>query len=120
MLSTNASGKVCYFEIPATDIALSSEFYSNVFGWELRKRGDGAVAFDDTVGGVSGTWVIDRPPSTFPGILVYIMVDSVAATLDRIIANGGSIARPSARIGTMTIARFNDPAGNVIGLYQEG
>jgi uncharacterized protein len=29
---------------------------SEIFGWTVRKRGDGNLAFDDT-GGVSGTWV---------------------------------------------------------------
>jgi hypothetical protein len=28
-----------------------------VFGWKLRTRGDGAVAFDDGVGQVSGSFV---------------------------------------------------------------
>ena len=41
------NGKICYVEIPATDIERSSAFYRDVFGWKLRKRGDGAIAFDE-------------------------------------------------------------------------
>src|SRR5215467_5032884 len=63
--STN--GKICYIEMPATDIARSSDFYSAVFGWNVRKRGDGATAFDDTTGEVSGAWVPGRPPAKQPG-----------------------------------------------------
>ena len=44
------------------------------------------IAFDDTVGEVSGTWVTGRSPSPEPGLLLYIMVDSVAATVDAVIA----------------------------------
>src|SRR5262249_19751437 len=40
----NAHGKVCYVEIPARDVARSAEFYKTVFGWKIRKRGDGATA----------------------------------------------------------------------------
>jgi hypothetical protein len=40
------------------------------------------AAFDDAVEEVSGTWVLGSPPSTEPGLLVYIMVDSVSATVE--------------------------------------
>ena len=61
MTPTLANGKICYVEIPAIDIQGSASFYEKVFGWQLRKRGDGAIAFDDGVGQVSGTWVTGRP-----------------------------------------------------------
>ena len=112
-------GKVCYIEIPATDIARSSAFYAAVFGWPLRKRGDGKVAFDDGVGGVSGTWVTGRPPLGEPGLLVYIMVDTVASACDAVVANGGEIVQPIGADHPEITARFRDPGGNVIGLYQE-
>ena len=118
MPPTLGNGKICYIEIPATDIARSADFYSLAFGWQIRKRGDGSTAFDDGVGEVSGTWVLGRPPSTGPGLLVYIMVDSVAATLDTILANGGEVAQPIGADAPEITARFRDPAGNVIGLYQ--
>src|SRR5579859_1316132 len=33
----HANGKVCYIEMPATDIARSADFYKRVFGWNIRK-----------------------------------------------------------------------------------
>ncbi len=57
----NAHGKICYVEIPATNIQESADFYAKVFGWQIKKRGDGSTAFDDPTGGVSGTWVLGRP-----------------------------------------------------------
>ena len=47
MPPTLGNGKICYIEIPATDIGRSADFYSKVFGWKIRQRGDGATAFDD-------------------------------------------------------------------------
>jgi len=119
MPPTFANGKICYIEIPAVDIARSSNFYQKVFGWNLRKRDDGRVAFDDAVGEVSGTWVLGRPASAQPGLLFYVMVDSVAATIDSILAAGGEIVQPIGADAPEITARFRDPAGNVIGLYQQ-
>ena len=116
---TFGNGKVCYIEIPAIDIERSSSFYEAVFHWQTRKRGDGSIAFDDSVGEVSGTWVTGRPSSTEPGLLIYVMVDSVAATMDSVIANGGKIVQPIGGDAPEITARFSDPAGNIIGLYQQ-
>ena len=119
MPPTLGHGKICYLQIPATDIARSAEFYERVFGWNIRQRGDGHTAFDDGVGEVSGEWVLGRRPASEPGLLVYIWVESVAATLDAILANGGEIAQPIGGDAPEITARFRDPAGNVIGIYQE-
>jgi hypothetical protein len=118
MPPTTANGKICYVEIPAVDVAVSSVFYQRVFGWNIRKRGDGAIAFDDGVGEVSGAWVLGRPPQS-PGLVVYIMVDSVLAAVDSVLAAGGKIVQPIGVDAPEITARFSDPAGNVIGLYQE-
>src|SRR5450759_4803209 len=77
---TIANGKVCYIEIPAVDVLLSASFYKKIFGWQIRERSNGQIAFDDTINEVSGTWVIGRNPTTEAGILIYIMVDSVSST----------------------------------------
>ena len=119
MPATYGNGKICYIEIPATDIARSIEFYQTVFGWNVRRRGDGQAAFDDGVGQVSGTWVTGRAPSAEPGLLIYIMCDSVADTVDKITANGGEIVQPIGVDAPEITARFSDPGGNVLGLYQQ-
>jgi len=119
MAPTLKNGKICYIEMPATDIARSADFYKKVFGWQNRKRGDGSTAFDDSVGEVSGTWVLGRPPAAKPGLLFYIMVDSVAATMDAVVTHGGEIVQPIGADAPEITARFRDPGGNVIGLYQQ-
>jgi len=119
MPPTYGNGKICYVEIPTADVARSAEFYQRVFGWNVRRRGDGSTAFDDTTGEVSGSWVLGRSPAAVPGLLVYIMVDSVAATVDLVVANGGEIVQAIGVDAPEITARFRDPAGNVIGLYQQ-
>ena len=117
MPPTIANGKICYIEIPATDIARSADFYSKAFGWKMRTRDDGSTAFDDGVGEVSGTFVLNRPPSTAPGLMIYIMIDDANETLDRIVANGGTITQPIGGDPGEITARFRDPGGNILGIY---
>lgn len=119
MPPTSANGKICYVEIPATDVERSAAFYETVFGWRLRTRGDGQRAFDDTTGEVSGTWVTGRPPMSEPGPLLYVMVDDAEAAVEAIVANGGEIVQPIGGDAPEITARFRDPGGNVLGVYQE-
>jgi uncharacterized protein len=100
MAPTRANGKICYLEIPASDVQRSKEFYH-------------------ATGEVSGAWVTNRPPAGAPGLLIYIMVDDVAATVDAVVAHGGAIVQPVGVDAPEITARFRDPGGNVIGLYQE-
>ncbi|MGH3257253.1 MAG: VOC family protein [Streptosporangiaceae bacterium] len=113
------TGKLCYIEIPAVDIDGSAEFYRQAFGWTLRRRGDGATSFDDTVGQVSGTFVAGRPPATKPGFLIYIMVADAAAAMDAVLEAGGHILRPPDPAAPEVYAWFSDPGGNILGIYQQ-
>jgi len=117
--TTIINGKICYIEIPALDIEHSADFYKQVFDWRIRRRSDGSVAFDDTVGEVSGTWVLHRKPASEPGFMIHIMVDNVEETMKAIISNGGKLVQPVGADAPEITARFSDPAGNVIGLYQQ-
>jgi predicted enzyme related to lactoylglutathione lyase len=119
MSPTLGTGKICYLQIPALDVKRSADFYRDVFGWNIRDHGNGALAFDDGVGEVSGAWVTGRAPMSDVGLLVYIMVDDVAATADVILAQGGEIVQPIGGDAPEITARFRDPAGNVLGIYQE-
>lgn len=112
-------GKICYIEFPAADVDRSADFYAKAFGWHIRQRGDRHTAFDDATGEVSGTWVTGRRPAAEPGLMLYVMVDDVAATVDAIIRLGGELVQPIGVDAPEITARFRDPGGNVIGLYQE-
>ena len=112
-------GKICYVEIPATTPAASAEFYSRIFGWKVRRRGNGELAFDDS-GAVSGTWVAENERTAGEQVRTYIMVDSIAATLKQIEAAGGRVVTPRTAIGPGgAFAIFADPAGTEFGLYEE-
>jgi predicted enzyme related to lactoylglutathione lyase len=124
MTATKRHGKICYVEVPAKDVATSSAFYAAVFGWQLRTRGDGAVAFDDANGSVSGafTGIVapgapGSPPMTAVSLVVYIMVDDLARTIAAITERGCEVL--PGRYDDGRAARFRDPAGNILGIYEE-
>jgi predicted enzyme related to lactoylglutathione lyase len=47
------------------------------------------------------------------------MVDDAEATVKAIVANRGEIVQPIGGDAPEITARFRDPGGNVIGIYQE-
>ena len=113
-------GKICYLEIPANRAEDSARFYSDIFGWKVRERGDGNLAFDDT-GGVSGTWVKEDDRTPDERTRTYIMVDSITESLKRIERAGGKVVTQRTDIGKDmgAFAAFTDPVGNEFGLYEE-
>jgi predicted enzyme related to lactoylglutathione lyase len=112
-------GKICYLEIPAITAEASADFYRGIFGWTIRKRGDGTLAFDDS-GGVSGTWVKESDRTPDEQTRIYIMVDDIPDTLKKIEAAGGRVLTPRTDIAQAgAFAVFADPAGTEFGLYEE-
>lgn len=115
--------RLCYLEIPALDVHSSAAFYQSVFGWNIRHGETPRPSFDDATGNVSGAWVSGRPATREPGLLPYIWVDSIDEVLAKVTAQGGKVIakrHPDEPGGNFYIATFHDPAGNLIGLYQEG
>ncbi|HLZ80378.1 MAG TPA: VOC family protein, partial [Ktedonobacteraceae bacterium] len=103
------TGKICYIEMPAIDIAQSAQFYQQIFGWHIRQHDDGSTAFDDTVGGVSGMWVTGRPPAANPGMIVSIMVANAAATIEAISRRAERSYSRSTLMNTRSMPSFATP-----------
>jgi predicted enzyme related to lactoylglutathione lyase len=113
--------EIRYLQIPAADARASASFYERALGWTIRKRSDGSTAFDDSAAEVSGEWVLDRQPTGDAGVLVFVRVDDVEAILEKIDEAGGAIIVPRTEQGEgIAYATFRDPAGNVLGIFQEG
>ncbi len=118
MAPTFGNGKICYIEIPSVNVEGSAEFYRQVFGWNVRKREDGSVSFDDGVGEVSGMWVPERPAFEGNGLTIHILVNDMDATLALLKDNGGTMVQGVGADAPEITAKFRDPSGNVFGLYQ--
>jgi predicted enzyme related to lactoylglutathione lyase len=115
--------RVVHFEIPADNPERVAEFYKKVLGWVIQKW-EGPVDYwlistgKNSEPGIHGGIARkkDRPD---PGVLVTAQVDSVDASLKKIIKAGGSIVVPKRAIpGVGYQAYFRDPEGNVIGIMK--
>ena len=120
-LTLLARPRLCYLEIPASDVRESAGFYERVFGWNIRHRDSDRPSFDDATGYVSGAWITGRPAAREPGLLPYIWVDRIDAVLSQAASNGGEVVEPPHldSPGGAWVATLRDPAGNLIGLYEE-
>ncbi len=112
-------GGISYLHIPAVDARASAEFYETVFGWDVRGKDTNRPTFSDGRGQVAGAWMTNQVASSVPGLLPYIYVDDVDAAVERIEAGGGEVVVAPYPEGNLTVATFRDPAGNVMGLWQE-
>jgi uncharacterized protein len=113
-------GKIVYLEIPAADVATSAVFYQQVFGWRTRRRGDGALAFDDAdTGAVSRAWRIGRPTQRDAGVLISLNLDDVADSVAAVVNAGGQVVQGVGGDPDELTTRCLDPAGYLLALYLE-
>jgi predicted enzyme related to lactoylglutathione lyase len=113
-------GRLSYVQIPAVDVRASSDFYARVFGWQARGGSDSHLSFSDATGDMIGAWVTGRAASREAGILPYIYVHGIDAILQRVIDSGGEIVAAPYAEGSLWVATFRDPAGNLLGVWQQG
>lgn len=108
-----------HWEIPATDLKRSAEFYSRLFGWKMTEHGTNYIMFDvkDGIGG--GIFRVEKMPE--PCIDVYIKVADIPETLKRVAESGGKIEKPKTEIGGGYgfYAFFLDPCGCRIGIWSK-
>ena len=105
-------GRVVYLQIPAADAAESAAFYQRVFGWQVDPPDAGFEA-----PGLIGQWVTDRPPAREAGLVPWIHVDDIDASLEVVRESGGRVLEPPTPDGPVRwLATVADPAGNVVGV----
>jgi predicted enzyme related to lactoylglutathione lyase len=112
-------GGISYLRVPAEDPRRSAAFYEGVFGWNVDADRDDP-SFEDGSGHVIGHFMRDVPVAGEAGVLPYVFVERVDETLERVVAEGGEIVTPPYPEGDLWVATFRDPAGNVIGVWQQG
>ncbi len=118
--------RVVHFEIPVNSPMRATDFYSNVFGWKI-KRFEGmnyemvnTVEIDKKMmpkkaGAINGG-IFKRKGNEKP--IVVISVDNIERTLSRIKEKGLKTMHIQV-IGNMgKYARFVDTEGNVVGLWE--
>jgi uncharacterized protein len=115
------AGRVAWFDITATDLPQSKEFYGRLFDWRFAPVQGTDQAAEIVMGGTAiGTLrVADGRISPFNGV-VYVQVTDLRDSCRKAIELGGKIP-PGFPFdlpdGTGAIAVVADPAGHPVGLY---
>lgn len=110
-------GGISYLRIPAPEPRRSAAFYEAVFGWSVDAERD-SPRFEDGTGHVIGHLMVDLPVAGEAGVLPYVFVERVDETLEKVVAQGGTVVTPPYPEGNLLVATFRDPAGNVVGVWQ--
>jgi predicted enzyme related to lactoylglutathione lyase len=110
---------ISYLRIPAKNPRDSASFYERVFGWSVDADRD-EPRFEDGTGHVIGHFMADLPVAGEAGVLPYVFVGRVDETLEKVVTHGGEVVTPPYPEGDLRVATFRDPAGNVIGVWQQG
>ena len=107
------SNPIVYFEIAGPDAARLRSFFKSVFGWEI----DGSSTIESrSTGGLRGG-IREDPPDK----VLYMGADDIDDVLAKVEANGGSVVLPRTVVPEgVTFALFKDPAGNLLGVAENG
>ena len=111
-------GRLAYIQVPALDVHASAAFYKEIFGWQIRGGSPTHLAFTDATGDLIGAFITDAMISTEPGVIFYIYVHGLDATLEKMVNAGSKVVRPPYLEGDVWVATLIDPAGNQIGIWQ--
>ena len=121
------SGRVVHFEVPFDDGDRARGFYKEIFGWQLQEMPE--MKYTMVTSGPSG----DSGPTeagfinggmferteALRGPMLTIDVDDLDAALKTVESLGGKQVGEKLPVGDMGFAAyFEDPEGNILGLWQ--
>jgi uncharacterized protein len=112
-------GGLSYLAITAVDARRSAAFYEKALGWKIDWRSADDARFSDSTGHLIGRWVVGRRNQRKAGFVPYFYVDGIERAFERAVAGGGEVVEGIHPEGDLQIAMVRDPAGNVIGLWEE-
>ena len=110
---------VVHVEIPAANVEAAGKFYQELFGWKISHDPELNYSMWEAGNGDGYGGFPQVSDQTHAGqVLVYIASDDIDADLKRVVEMGGKVIFPKDEIPhTGWFALFQDPTGNVLGLY---
>lgn len=123
--------RVVHFEIHAENPERAVEFYTKVFGWDIKKWEGGSMEYwlvmtggKDEPGGINGGLMRRHGAAPVGGepvnaFVCTMQVDNFDESAAKITANGGTVALPKMAIAGMAWqGYFKDTEGNIFGIHQ--
>lgn len=112
-------GDITHIDIPVSDTAAATAFYSRLFGWQINEiPGFEGYPMWQAPNEISGGGLAPREGG-FTQPRSYVEVDSIEETLTAVVEQGGEVVMDRSPISeTSWWAIFRDLDGNEIGLYE--
>jgi predicted enzyme related to lactoylglutathione lyase len=110
---------IVHVEIPAANVAAAGKFYQELFGWKLQHDATmNYTMWEAGNGDEYGGFPQVSAENPAGQVLVYIHSDDIEADLKNVEKLGGKVLSLKTEIPqTGWFGIFQDPTGNVIGLY---
>jgi predicted enzyme related to lactoylglutathione lyase len=116
----NASPKINYLELPASDLEKTKVFFSQVFDWQFTDYGPEYIAFDQAAGLDGGFYLSDQSAKVVTGsVLVIFYSDDLDHTQAKVEAVGGQISQAIFAFPGGRRFHFLDPNGNEFAVWSE-
>jgi predicted enzyme related to lactoylglutathione lyase len=109
---------VVHVEIPAADVPAAGKFYQELLGWKITHDDTLNYSMWEASDGSGGGFPPVSEDAPAGKVLIYIHSDDIEADLKKVEQLGGRVIHPKAEIPqTGWFGLFEDPTGNVLGLY---
>ncbi len=110
---------VVFFEIAVDNLERCSQFYRDVFGWEISGEKKDYQMFKTAEGGIDGGIMPNQPDKFPPYVSIYIEVEDLPQYLETTRSLGGKvIVEPMSLPCGSQFAMIMDPDNNCIGLFK--
>ena len=112
---------VCHLEIPSKDFEKARKFYGDLFGWTFNEMKEWNYMMFKAPDGIGGGFDKSYDISSKPGIVFYIEVEDIEATIKKAESLGGKCIKPKTQISPDYgyLAFLGDLDGNHIGLWSK-
>ena len=111
---------VTHFEIGVRDLGRATEFYEELFGWDVGDEETPGYRLVQTAAGSVGGGLLKLSEGVPPYVTVYVGVDDLRASLERAEELGAKvIVDPMPIPGVGVFAMFQAPDGAMIGVFEE-
>jgi len=124
--------RVVHFEIHAAEPERAAKFYTDVFGWTIKKWDSDEMEYwlvmtgpENAPGGINGGIMRrkgDAPKTSdaVNGYVCSILVEDIDSTIKKLKTAGGVVSIPKYDLaGVGMMAYFKDTEGNTFGIWQE-
>jgi len=111
-----------HVELMSTDVGKCKPFYAKLFDWKLDDVQMPEMTYTMIrVGEGTGGGLMKNPIPGAPSIWVpYVLVDDLKAAKDKAVSLGATVMKDTTDVsGAGSFVIINDPAGAMLGLWQE-